>query len=155
MTAAEKIMRAAQHRARISEAIKQKWKDPEYRNKVSGSLRSNFVQTSRIANYRVSPPNCHNPLDLSAKPANALLLHFAQQLARSCMPNTVLAEGHWVYGHFCEKGTIGPRSLHFDCDVVQQGQFVARTEFCRTDAYITSKSTVPAGRLCSVNRYLC
>lgn len=52
LTPLEKALRAENHRKAISRAIKAKWKDPEYRTRVSAAMRGSWPYDKRVAAAR-------------------------------------------------------------------------------------------------------
>jgi len=46
----------AERRRNLSEAIKAKWQDPEYRSKILAALRNPAYQDRRVASQRVRDP---------------------------------------------------------------------------------------------------
>ncbi|KAK9820585.1 hypothetical protein WJX72_011936 [[Myrmecia] bisecta] len=52
--ARQKAIKSALHRQRISEAIRKKWQDPEYREKVVSKMQAGDTQSKRTRSYKAS-----------------------------------------------------------------------------------------------------
>lgn len=58
---AKKARWTAEHRKNLSEAIKAKWREPEYRQKIIAHMRDPSCQDKRVESRRVSPAECSMP----------------------------------------------------------------------------------------------
>ena len=77
-------------RTRISAAKKEHWKDPEYRDKMSGENSAKFGKSPSEATR--------------AKLSAALMGHSCSEEARAKQSASIIGEKHWAYGkHFSEE----------------------------------------------------